>query len=220
MSCVSFHVLFFFFFFFFLQNSVSSLCLFILSWWHSALCSFLLEYYSLKTFENRYLVAQLPFWIVSPLSNNFQVVFVENSTGKQHVFEANSAYSCTQRFSESCVLGLHIGLDCARSNTPKLGCFHCFFFFSLCNSALMNSDLQCSMCCMCTESFTFAYVWKWKSLRCVQLLANRLSRPEYWSGQPCVSPGDLPNPGIKSRSLALQADSLPAEPPGKPCCCC
>ena len=29
-------------------------------------------------------------------------------------------------------------------------------------------------------------------------------------------PGDLPNPGIKPRSPALQADSLPFEPPGKP----
>ena len=28
--------------------------------------------------------------------------------------------------------------------------------------------------------------------------------------------GDLPDPGIKSRSHALQADSLPCEPPGKP----
>ena len=30
------------------------------------------------------------------------------------------------------------------------------------------------------------------------------------------SPGDLPNPGIKLGSPALQADSLPSEPPGKP----
>ena len=30
------------------------------------------------------------------------------------------------------------------------------------------------------------------------------------------SPGDLPNPGMKSGSPALQADSLPAELPGKP----
>ena len=29
------------------------------------------------------------------------------------------------------------------------------------------------------------------------------------------SPGDLPDPGIKSRSSALQADFLPSEPPGK-----
>ena len=30
------------------------------------------------------------------------------------------------------------------------------------------------------------------------------------------SPGELPNPGIEPRSPALQADSLPSEPPGKP----
>ena len=41
-------------------------------------------------------------------------------------------------------------------------------------------------------------------------------RQEYWSGLPCPSPGDLPNPGIKPRSPALPADSLPAEPQGKP----
>ena len=43
-----------------------------------------------------------------------------------------------------------------------------------------------------------------------------LSRPEYWSGQLFPSPGNLTNPGIKPRSPALQADSLPAGPPGKP----
>ena len=42
------------------------------------------------------------------------------------------------------------------------------------------------------------------------------SRPEYWSGQPFPSPGDLPNPGIEPRSPALQVDSSPAEPQGKP----
>ena len=41
------------------------------------------------------------------------------------------------------------------------------------------------------------------------------SRPEYWSGEPFPSPGDLPNSGIKPRSPALQEDSLPAEPQGK-----
>ena len=30
------------------------------------------------------------------------------------------------------------------------------------------------------------------------------------------SPGDLSDPGIEPRSLALQADSLSSEPPGKP----
>ena len=42
------------------------------------------------------------------------------------------------------------------------------------------------------------------------------SRPEYWSGQPLASPGDLSNPGIKPRSPELQADSLPVELQGKP----
>ena len=65
------------------------------------------------------------------------------------------------------------------------------------------------------------------------------SRQEYWSGVPLPSPhglysprnspgqntgvgslipslGDLPNPGIKPRSPALQVDSLTAEPQGKP----
>ena len=41
------------------------------------------------------------------------------------------------------------------------------------------------------------------------------SRPEYWSGLPCPSLGDLPNPGIEPRSSALQADSLQSEPPEK-----
>ena len=41
------------------------------------------------------------------------------------------------------------------------------------------------------------------------------SRQEYWSGLPFPSPGDLPNPGIEPRSPALQADTLPSEPPGK-----
>ena len=37
------------------------------------------------------------------------------------------------------------------------------------------------------------------------------SRQEYWSGLPCPSPGDLPDPGIEPVSPvapALQADSL------------
>ena len=41
-------------------------------------------------------------------------------------------------------------------------------------------------------------------------------RQEYWSGLPFPSPGDLPDPGIKPRSPALQADSLLSEPRVKP----
>ena len=48
-------------------------------------------------------------------------------------------------------------------------------------------------------------------------LSLGFSRPEYWSGLPFPSPGDLPNPGIELESPALQADSLPSEPPGNLC---
>ena len=42
------------------------------------------------------------------------------------------------------------------------------------------------------------------------------SRLEYWSRWPFPSLGNLPNAEIESRSPSLWADSLPAEPPGKP----
>ena len=50
-------------------------------------------------------------------------------------------------------------------------------------------------------------------------LSMRFARKEYWSGLPCHSPGDLPNPGIQPMShvsTASQADSLSTEPRGKP----
>ena len=46
-------------------------------------------------------------------------------------------------------------------------------------------------------------------------LSMGFSRLEHWSGLPFPSPGDLPDPGIKPSSPALQVDSLLSEPPGK-----
>ena len=45
------------------------------------------------------------------------------------------------------------------------------------------------------------------------------SRQVYWSVLTCPPPGDLPNPGIKPRSPALQGDSFPSEQPRKPAHC-
>ena len=45
-------------------------------------------------------------------------------------------------------------------------------------------------------------------------LSMGFSRPEYWSGLPIPSPGDLSNPGIELMSPALQANSLPLSPQG------
>ena len=38
-------------------------------------------------------------------------------------------------------------------------------------------------------------------------LSMGFSRQEYWSGLPFLPPGDLPEPGIKPESPALQEDS-------------
>ena len=62
----------------------------------------------------------------------------------------------------------------------------------------------------------FAIPW---TVVCQAPLSMEFSREEYWSGLPSPSPGDLPDPGIKPRSLALQADSVKmvmSESPGKP----
>ena len=63
---------------------------------------------------------------------------------------------------------------------------------------------------------------QWKSLSRVLLFATlwtiqsmEFSRSENWSGQPFLSPGDLPNPGIEHRSSPLQVDSVTAEPQEK-----
>ena len=54
------------------------------------------------------------------------------------------------------------------------------------------------------------------TVACKAPLSVGFSRQEYWSGLPFPSPRDLPDPGIEPGLPALQADSLPSEPPGKP----
>ena len=57
----------------------------------------------------------------------------------------------------------------------------------------------------------FAILW---TVACQALLSTEFSRQEYWSGLPCLPPGDLPDPGIKPKSPvsplspALQAYTL------------
>ena len=97
----------------------------------------------------------------------------------------------------------------------------------------MGRDFAASMGVSSTDSEVLMLLFnhlkvKVKSLSRVQLFVTPwtvayqappsmgFSRQEYWSGLPFLSPGDLPNPGIKPRSPALQADALTSEPPGKP----
>ena len=55
---------------------------------------------------------------------------------------------------------------------------------------------------------TLAILW---TVACQAPLFMGCSRQEYWSGLPFPSPGNLPYPGIKPRSPALQADDLPTD---------
>ena len=75
-----------------------------------------------------------------------------------------------------------------------------------------------------THTHTIMFMCAW-SLSRVQLFSTPwpvaqqgplfmgFSRQEYWSGLPFPPPGDLPNLGTEPGSPALQAGSLPSEPP-------
>ena len=69
--------------------------------------------------------------------------------------------------------------------------------------------------CVCSLSHVRLFVIPW-TVADQAALSMGFSRQEYWGGLPCLPPGDLPSPGIEPGSLALQADSLPSKPPGKP----
>ena len=74
-----------------------------------------------------------------------------------------------------------------------------------------DATLQCLVTSVMSDSLRL------HGLQPAKLLGPwEFSRQEYWSGLPCPSPGDLPNPGIQPSSPALQADSLLFEPPRKP----
>ena len=65
-------------------------------------------------------------------------------------------------------------------------------------------------CILCVLS-GFRYVWLFAILwtvACQAPLCMEFSKQEYWSGLPCLPPGDFPNPGIKPESPTLQEDPL------------
>ena len=71
------------------------------------------------------------------------------------------------------------------------------------------------MCMLSRFSHVQLFVTPWTVARQAPLFLG-FSRQEYWSGLPYSPPGDLPDLGIKPGPPALQADSLPPEPRGKP----
>ena len=75
-------------------------------------------------------------------------------------------------------------------------------------------DIMEAMLCVFRCSVTSDSVTPW-TVALQAPLFMEFSRQEYWSGQPFPSARDLPNPGIKPGSPALQMNSLLPEPPGK-----
>ena len=69
---------------------------------------------------------------------------------------------------------------------------------------------ECWCCASLVAKLCSTLVTPWTAA-CQAPMSLGFFRQEYWSGLPFPSPGDLPDPGIKPRSLALQADSLPGE---------
>ena len=69
---------------------------------------------------------------------------------------------------------------------------------------------------MCAQLLTHAQLFATQWTVAHQApLSMGFFRQEYWSGLPCPPPEDLSNSGIKPRSPAFQADSLPSESLGK-----
>ena len=67
----------------------------------------------------------------------------------------------------------------------------------------------------CVLSHVWLFATPWTAAPQVPLPLGFLKQ-EYWSRLPLPFPGDLPNPGIKPPSPALQADSLPLSHLGSP----
>ena len=74
---------------------------------------------------------------------------------------------------------------------------------------------MCSVRVPCVLSCVRLFVTSWAGAHQAPLSVG-FPRQESWSELPFPSPGICP--GIKPRSPALQVDSLPSEPPGKPTC--
>ena len=84
-----------------------------------------------------------------------------------------------------------------------------------CLGAIFETARVCVCVCDCVCALTRAHTLVTQSCLnlCNAMDVAYQARQEYWSGLPFPSPGDLPDPGLELGSLALQADSLPTEPP-------
>ena len=101
-------------------------------------------------------------------------------------------------------------------------CSFCTFKGTL--SLSIATFMFCSVTCACVCVLShFSHDWVLESLwtiGCHIPLSMGFFRQEYWSGLPCPSPEDLPDPGIEPTSLTspelVGGFFIPLPPPGKP----
>ena len=99
------------------------------------------------------------------------------------------------------------------SNPGLLHCRQIFYQLSYKGSLKYTGDTHTHTgikCFSCVQLFVTPWTITYQAPPTIGF-----SRQEHWSGVPFTSSGDLPDPGIKPGSPALQADALPSEPPGK-----
>ena len=96
-------------------------------------------------------------------------------------------------------------------------CVYVYMYVCVCICVYIHRHVCVSVCVCVYESLShvqlFATPW---TVAHQAPLSLEFYRQEYWSGLPFPSTEDLPDPGIKPMSPALQADSLPSESPRKP----
>ena len=91
------------------------------------------------------------------------------------------------------------------------------FISSLPHTCIETCEFTCAVLksLSCVRLFTTPWTIACQAPLSMGILQTRMLE---WVAMP--SSRESSNPGFKSRSLLLQAYSLPSEPPGKPCCCC
>ena len=91
----------------------------------------------------------------------------------------------------------------------RRGCQRNVYFYPV-QKVMVQKVMLIFSCSAVSDSFVIPW-----TLACQAALSREFCGQEYWSGCPFPSPEALPDPGIKPGSPALQAESLPSEPPGK-----
>ena len=107
-------------------------------------------------------------------------------------------------------------LDCFNFAFECVFLFHyliCHYIFTL--GICYALVCVCARVRVCSLSRVQLFATPWTVSRQAPLSVGFL-RQEYWSGLPFLSPGDLPDPGIKLESPASAGEFFTSEPPGKP----